>query len=194
MSRFGRDCDEVAEYLRSSMPSWPAGSSSMALSLLPSECKRFSRPSTRLRRASSTSVLGPLFLGTASGGAGQTIAQASRRRMHTIDARAVEDLTGFAGRASPVALDLVAVRGGVQEEQRRGPMVPCACGSSCSSWPRAARWRHGGQAGGRCRSGASTFGRRGNGGLGWTLGEREQTVKVKAHVWRFVTRARRRCA
>lgn len=31
-----------------------------------SSCRRFSRPSTRLSRASRTSVLGPRFLGTAS--------------------------------------------------------------------------------------------------------------------------------
>jgi hypothetical protein len=32
-----------------------------------SVCRRFSRPSTRLSKASRTSVLGPRFLGTASG-------------------------------------------------------------------------------------------------------------------------------
>lgn len=42
-------------------------SASGATSLLPSETSRFSRPSTRFRRASRTSVFGPLFFGTASG-------------------------------------------------------------------------------------------------------------------------------
>jgi hypothetical protein len=41
-------------------------SASGTASLLPSDTRRFSRPSTRFRRASSTSVFGPRFFGTAS--------------------------------------------------------------------------------------------------------------------------------
>jgi len=79
----------------------------MALSFLPSETRRFSRPSMRFTRASRTSVLGPLFLGTASSGTRQTTGQAGpRKRKPTVNTRAVEDLASFASRASPVALDL----------------------------------------------------------------------------------------
>lgn len=47
------------------------GSTSSRSSLFPSVCKRFSRPSTRFSSASRTSVLGPLFFGTASAAGGQ---------------------------------------------------------------------------------------------------------------------------
>jgi hypothetical protein len=48
-------------------------SASGAMSLLPSVTRRFSRPSTRFKRASRTSVFGPLFLGTASRGTCQLL-------------------------------------------------------------------------------------------------------------------------
>lgn len=68
------DCWAVGEALLAlelelSAASWIAEeSSSTNSSLFPSEWRRFSRPSTRFNKASRTSVLGPLFLGTASGG------------------------------------------------------------------------------------------------------------------------------
>ena len=88
-----------------------AGLASPRSSLFPSETRRFSRPSTRFRRASRTSVLGPLFFGTASVGRGQLSLRSNtggwRSGMEsTIDTRAVEDLTGFTGWASAVTFDL----------------------------------------------------------------------------------------
>lgn len=88
-----------------------AGLVSPRSSLFPSETRRFSRPSTRFNRASRTSVLGPLFFGTASVGRGQLSLRLNtggwRSGMErTIDTRAVEDLTGFAGWAGAVAFDL----------------------------------------------------------------------------------------
>lgn len=71
MSTGCRDCDgEGCGPLmleESLLESWVVeGSRSERSSLFPSVCSRFSRPSTRFSRASSTSVLGPLFFGTAS--------------------------------------------------------------------------------------------------------------------------------
>ena len=64
-----RDCVGARSSLVSTVTSCVVeGSNSVRSSLLPSDTRRFSRPSTRLRRASRTSVLGPLFLGTASAG------------------------------------------------------------------------------------------------------------------------------
>jgi hypothetical protein len=87
--------------------------SSSASSLLPSVCRRFSRPSTRFKRASSTSVLGPLFLGTASGVASDGVpvmvmvpTKIGREGYATVNTWAVEDLARLARRTCPVALDL----------------------------------------------------------------------------------------
>jgi hypothetical protein len=106
-----------------------------------------------------------------------------------VDTRAVEDLACLAGWTGAVALDL-AGRSVVwwwwwwwcvgmerererererKEQDKKGrrkvatkerKKAPCVCGSSCSSWPREARWRRGGQAGGQCQSGAGTLWRR----------------------------------
>lgn len=63
-----------------------------------------SSPSTRFRRASSTSVLGPRFFGTASGSKGRACQLLILLRYcafedpskHTIDTRALENLASFA--------------------------------------------------------------------------------------------------
>jgi hypothetical protein len=114
MSAGTRDCDgDVMGPLESLFAFWVAeGSKSSRSSLFPSVCSRFSRPSTRFSKASSTSVLGPLFLGTASA-AGRQLkicefapTGAHSRDEHTVNTRAVEHLAGFAGRPCAVALDL----------------------------------------------------------------------------------------
>jgi hypothetical protein len=69
ISRGSRDCDgEESVGLLSIASGVMEGSASERSSLFPSVCRRFSRPSTRFSRASRTSVLGPLFFGTASAG------------------------------------------------------------------------------------------------------------------------------
>jgi len=106
------DCEDARSFRLTSAEvvlSWEVGSDSVGSSLLPSETKRFSRPSTRFKRASRTSVLGPLFLGTASGSGCQSMFGCTRvvlRVEHTVYTRAVEHLTGFTGRACAIALDL----------------------------------------------------------------------------------------
>jgi len=170
-----------------------SSASSSASSLFPSVCSRFSNPSTRFSRASSTSVLGPLFLGTASGGA---LARASvvvpradgmGGRGPTVDAGTIKDLAGFARRTGAVALDLEPwsagwTGGGVTSRHA----IPCVCGSSCSSWPREARSRHGAWAGGRCRSVASTLQRPETARPRWTC--QRLGVEDKTHVWRETSR------
>lgn len=87
-----------------------AGSTSARSSLFPSETRRFSRPSTRFKRASRTSVFGPLFLGTASAADCQRVLHAAERDSfmaeHTVDTRAIEHLTCFTGRSCTVTFDL----------------------------------------------------------------------------------------
>jgi hypothetical protein len=76
-------------------------------------CSRFSSPSTRFSRASSTSVLGPRFFGTASAAERQLMVAGAWWRStveHTIDTRAVEHLTCLAGRACAIAFDLETPR------------------------------------------------------------------------------------
>lgn len=76
-----------------------------------------SSPSTRFRRASSTSVFGPRFLGTASGPEGICVSdlvvldmlcseRSYPKARHTIDTRTLEDLTGLARWTEAVAFDL----------------------------------------------------------------------------------------
>lgn len=76
-----------------------------------------SSPSTRFRRASSTSVFGPRFLGTASGPADNCVSDIpvldmpcfeaeDPKAKHTIDTRTLEDLAGLARWTKAVAFDL----------------------------------------------------------------------------------------
>jgi hypothetical protein len=166
------DCEDARSFRLTSAEvvlSWEVGSDSVGSSLLPSETKRFSRPSTRFKRASRTSVLGPLFLGTASGRGCQSMFGCTRvvlRVEHTVYTRAVEHLTGFTGRPCAIALDLdFRLARGHDEKSRQA--LPFAFDSFCSSWPRGARWRRGGRVVGRCQSAALPL-RPVTGKLRWT--------------------------
>jgi hypothetical protein len=88
-----------------------------------SSCNRFSRPSTRFNSASSTSVLGPRFFGTASVARDQQLAPfealrtaifahvpnsqfEKKDRTRTVNTRALEDTTGLTAWSGTIALDL----------------------------------------------------------------------------------------
>ena len=99
MSTMGRGTT-VALLLLVSLPaSWLAESRSSEDSDFFSVCSRFSNPSTRFSNASSTSVLGPRFLGTASARDCQFLCRShlhnSRLGISTIDTGAGKNLAGF---------------------------------------------------------------------------------------------------
>lgn len=96
----GRGATIALLLLLVSLPvSWLAESRSGEDSDFFSVCSRFSNPSTRFSNASSTSVLGPRFLGTASARDRQFLWRShphnSRRGNSTIDTRAGKNLAGF---------------------------------------------------------------------------------------------------
>lgn len=130
-----------------------------------SSLRRRSRPSTRFRSASRTSVFGPRFLGTASGRwslavCGHAVSYRASCRLCfrdivmqlayaegylTIYTGTLEDLAGLTSRPQPVALDLEVglARGKLVRRCRRRPQLstidsPSSCDSSCNSYSRGA--------------------------------------------------------
>lgn len=99
-----------------------------------SSCSRFSKPSTLFRRASSTSVLGPRFLGTASGADGIRIGKELRDTTTaelTVDTRALEDLAGLTAWSQAITFDLGEEISGVRDRDRCDR--PFSCDRICSS-------------------------------------------------------------
>ena len=100
MSTQGRGATVALLLLLVSLPvSWLAESRSGEDSDFSPVCSRFSNPSTRFSNASSTSVLGPRFLGTASARDCQFLWRShphnSQRGISTIDTGAGKNLAGF---------------------------------------------------------------------------------------------------
>jgi hypothetical protein len=100
MSTMGRETTVALLLLLVSLPvSWLAESRSGEDSDFFSVCSRFSNPSTRFSNASSTSALGPRFLGTASARDCQFLWRShphnSRRGISTIDTGAGKNPAGF---------------------------------------------------------------------------------------------------